>query len=76
MELDIKTQAEVDPINLLSIGEFIKQHHPTLTYPAIAYAIKHNKIDAYKDGRKWVIKLNETTLKYNPIRATKSGRNQ
>ena len=58
----------------ITIQEFIDKYHPTLTYPAIVYALKNGKVSGNKEGRRWVITLDENTLRYNPIRATKTGR--
>jgi hypothetical protein len=66
--------SQVLNIETVTIQEFIDKYHPTLTYPAIVYAVKNGKVSGNKEGRRWVITLDEKTLRYNPIRATKTGR--
>lgn len=63
-----------DQLTTLTIKDFIDQYHPTLTYPAIVYALNNGKVSGRKEGRNWVVILDEVTKRYNPIRATKTGR--
>lgn len=65
---------DTEVLNQLSIQEFIEQFHPTLTYPAIVYALKNKKVSGEKKDGRWIIFLDENTKRYNPIRATKTGR--
>lgn len=58
----------------ISIQQFIENYHPTLSYPAIVYALKTGKISGRKDGRNWIVVINDLTKKYNPIRSIKNGR--
>lgn len=64
--MQLEAQDPSSSVRELTIPEFIKEYHPTLTREAIAYARRAGKIDSIKKGTRVFVQLTETTLSYKP----------